>query len=221
MSNEEIQFSIGSPEAQVHASHYEFADYMNKRRWASFWHQVDEILKRAPRSVLEIGKGTGLLGAILGKYGIAYKSVDTNPSLSPDVVASVTGLPFKDHAFDMVACFQILEHLPYSQFPKAVSEVARVARRNVILSLPDARVLWPWSIYLPAVGRLNLQIPKPMITRRKHEFDGQHYWEINKAEFPLERVMEDMQLNGLDVHETYRVDEHPYHRFFICSSRTR
>jgi SAM-dependent methyltransferase len=211
-----MQFSVDSPEAQVEASHYEFSGYMNKRRWASFWHQIDEILKRAPRSVLEIGKGTGLLGAVLRKYDIEYESVDSNADLSPDIVASVTSMPLEDRSYDLVACFQILEHLPYTEFPAAISEVARVASKDVILSLPDARVLWPWSIYLPSVGRLNIQIPKPMIRPRKHEFDGQHYWEINKAEYPLERVAQDMHDNGLDVRETYRVPEHPYHRYFIC-----
>lgn len=44
---------------QVEYSHYEFAGYVNKQRWISIWHQLDEVIKLNPKNVLEIGPAQG------------------------------------------------------------------------------------------------------------------------------------------------------------------
>jgi glycosyltransferase involved in cell wall biosynthesis len=44
-------------EKQVVAAHYDFKRYIDKARWNSFYHQIDEILAVQPDSVLEIGAG--------------------------------------------------------------------------------------------------------------------------------------------------------------------
>lgn len=201
---------------QVNASHYDFPRYMVKRRWASLWHQVDEIIKCQPKTVLEIGKGSGLLGVLLKHYGIDYQSVDVDPELKPDYVAPIINLPVADDSFDVVGCFQILEHMPYSDFQKAISEIARVSKRYVIISLPDAKRLWVYSFDLPKIGRVSLKIPKPTLRPKHHVFDGQHHWEINRAGYSLRKVTQDIEDNGLKVDKTYRVVEHTYHRFFKC-----
>ena len=48
-----------------------------------------------------------------------------------------------------------------------------------------------------------------------NKFDGEHYWEIGKAEYPLNKTIGDIQKSGFKIEKTYRVFEHPYHRFFI------
>ncbi len=35
-------------------------------------------------------------------------------------------LPFGDTAFDVVTCFQVLEHFPYRDFTKALEELHRI-----------------------------------------------------------------------------------------------
>ena len=119
---------------------YQFGKYVTKKRWISFFHQIDEISTLEPDSVLEIGVGSGILGAILkNTFGIQYESLDVNRELKPDYVGSVQKLPFPDRHFDVIACFQVLEHLPYEVFEQALSELFRVSKKAVILSLPNAR----------------------------------------------------------------------------------
>ena len=195
--------------------HYDFSRYMGKPRWSSLWHQMDEILKDQPKSVLEIGKGTGILGALLKHYGIDYQSADIDPDLKPDHVASVTDLPFEDGSFDVLACFQVLEHIPYNFFSQAVAELLRVARNRVIISLPDAKTLWQYSFHVPKKGIIRLDVPRPCLHPQKHVFDGEHYWEINKDGYLLDRVVGDMESSGVNVDKTYRVVGNPYHRFFV------
>lgn len=124
---------------QVNKSHYNFSEYTDKRRWASIWHQVDEICKLSPNTVLEIGPGPGTLKHIMHSLGINVQTVDLDPDLSPDYVASVTQLPIQNCSFDLVCAFQVLEHLPFESSIIAFSEMVRVAKKYVLISLPDAQ----------------------------------------------------------------------------------
>lgn len=47
--------------------------------------------------------------------------------------------------------------------------------------------------------------------------NGEHYWKIGKAGYPLQRVMDEMQNAGFEINKTYRVFEMPYHRFFVLA----
>jgi len=48
--------------------------------------------------------------------------------------ASIYDLPYPDKSFDLVVCCEVLEHLEKPR--QGLAELARVARRNVILSTP-------------------------------------------------------------------------------------
>jgi ubiquinone/menaquinone biosynthesis C-methylase UbiE len=196
-------------------THYSFATYLGKERWNSIWHQVDELLTAETHSVLEVGVGAGVLAQLLRELGVKYKSVDFDPDLKPDYVASVTQLPLEDDSFDAVGCFQVLEHIHYKDFQTAVGELCRVAKSRVVISIPDASRVWQYHVWIPFLGRRRFLIRRPLDRPVTHVFDGQHHWELNKAGYPLERIMADLKEAGLRHVRTFRVFEHPYHRFFI------
>lgn len=185
----------------------------------SFYYQISEILKRKPNTVLEIGAGPNVIGSVLRVYGVDYQTVDIDPELNPDYLASVLALPIPDQSFDVVACFQMLEHIPYIDFSKALREIHRVARSYVLLSLPDAKKLYPISIYIPKIGRFNFCLPRPTFKLAIHKFNGQHHWEINKAGFPLRRIKRDIEAAGFQIESTYRPHENTYHRFFCLAKK--
>lgn len=200
---------------QVSRSHYAFGRYMHKRRWASLWHQLDEVIRSGACTVLEIGPGIGLFKAVGNLFGLRVSTLDIDPELQPDHVASVFDMPLPDSSVDAVVAFQMLEHLPYERSLEAFREMARVAEKHVIISLPDAREMWFYSIYIPKVGDFRFMLPKPVRGAREHVFDGQHYWEVNKRGYELSRVLKDFTLDSLRLVRTYRVAEFAYHRFFI------
>ncbi len=217
MENSTVVSGIGA--VQVAVEHYSFNSYYTKDRWISIWHQADEVLSCKPKNVLEIGPGKGVFKAVLGRFGVNVKTLDLDPSLQPDYVASVTEMPFNSRSFDVVCAFQMLEHLPYEQSLLALKEMCRVSAGKVVISLPDARKLWRNILYVPKVGDLRWSIPKPVFGAHKHVFDGEHYWEVNKRGYALGRIVEDFERIAR-VAKTFRVFENSYHRFFILEPRT-
>jgi SAM-dependent methyltransferase len=201
-------------EKQVESEHYHFSSYMHKGRFVSLWHQLDEVQKLAPNSVLEIGVGPGFFKTLAAVIGLPVETLDIDPALKPDHVGSVTALPFDNDAYDLVCAFQMLEHMPYDQSLLAFAEMARVSRRHVVLSLPDARRVWQYSIHIPRLGPKRFFLPRPRLKAPVHEFDGEHYWEIGKKEHPLPRVIADLSQHMCLV-KSYRVFENPFHRFFV------
>lgn len=201
-------------EKQVDKSHYKFSSYMSKNRWNSVWHQVDEVLRLHPKNVLEIGPGSGVFKLISSVFDLKVETLDLDPELAPDHVGSATELPFTDTSYDVVCGFQVLEHLPYELALQAFKEMARVSKRNVVISLPDAKVVWRYHFQLPKIGSYELFIPRPRIRKLIHMFDGEHYWEINKKGYEFERIVNDFSKYGT-LTKTYRVAEFTYHRFFV------
>ena len=148
---------------QVNKSHYEFGKYVHKRRWASMWHQVDEVVKLNPERVLEVGPGPGLFKATAGVMGVNVETLDLDPELVPDHVAPGEAMPFEDSVFDVVCAFQMLEHVLYEKSLAIFAEMDRVARKGIVISLPDAATRWPMPLHIPRVGLKWASIPKPRI----------------------------------------------------------
>lgn len=204
---------------QVEPSHYFRKQYDEKRRFISYWHQLDEVISLSPRSVLEVGIGNSLVANYLKQRGIRVTTLDIDKRLRPDCVGSLLAMPFADGSFEVAACYEVLEHLPYENFREALQEICRVTQRYVILSLPDCTRAYRVNIQIPKVGELKRLVRLPRLRVPEHRFDGEHYWEIGKAGYPLGKVSSAMEAAGFDIVKTYRVFEMPYHRFFVLSKR--
>lgn len=187
--------------------------YGDSKRWMSYWHQIKEVLKFNPQSVLIIGKGDGLVSEYLKLKGIKITTLDIDGSLNPDVLASVVDMPFPDNSFDAVLCAQVLEHLSYGDFLKALSEIKRVSGTGAVVSLPHFGPVIKFLFKIPFLPELKfiLKLPYPI----KHQFKGEHYWEIGKREYPLRRIRNDIEKSGFTIKNDYIVFENPLHRFFI------
>lgn len=78
---------------------------MSKERWNSVWHQLDEILKLEPATVLEIGPGPGTFKSIAHSMGLNVKTLDLDPELKTDLLGYPTSLLVPDADFDVVCAF--------------------------------------------------------------------------------------------------------------------
>lgn len=200
---------------QVEPDHYSDRFYDTKERFISYWHQINEITSLGSNRVLEIGIGNGFVFKYLKERKIKMTTLDIGERLNPDVVGSVLRLPFSNESFGVVACYEVLEHLPYEDFPKALSEIHRVSNSYAVLSVPDSTRVYRLDIQIPKVGELRKLIQLPRLRALEQEFDGQHYWEIGKDEFTLQKIMGKIRDADFELKKTYRIFEMPWHRFFV------
>jgi SAM-dependent methyltransferase len=198
---------------QVDKAHYSFRSYCYPERWASYYYQLETILGLQASSVLEVGSGDNVLrNYIEHNTQISYTNLDIADDLKPDILGSVEHIPCADSSFDVVCAFEVLEHLPFEKFEKSFSEMMRVARTHVVVSVPHfgPSIRFSFKIpFLPEV-RFACKVPFP----KRHVFNGQHYWELGKKGFPVRRVREIVKKYG-DVVDEFVPFENQYHHFFV------
>ena len=109
---------------------------------------VAEVVGLSPHTFLDAGCGEGFVarrvidavpGVTLTGCDVSQTALELAADANPEgrfVAGSVIDLPFADRSFDVVGCFEVLEHLPGELPRRALSELARVARQAVVLSVP-------------------------------------------------------------------------------------
>ena len=160
--------------------------YVKKSRWMSYYYQLKLIYLLNPKNILEIGTGTNFLKKqLFDKY--KYKTLDIDSNLNPDILGSVDKIPLKDNSFDLVCAFQILEHLPFNKFERSLKEIARVSKKDVLISLPYCNASFKMSFKIPLFEEIKLIVTIPRFYK-KAKFNGEHYWEIGMRGYSLNRI---------------------------------
>jgi ubiquinone/menaquinone biosynthesis C-methylase UbiE len=136
-----------------------------------------KIADLAPQTFLDAGCGEGFVAELLLRQmpGLELTGFDFNPAAveiaqakNPGgtfITASIVDLPFDDSSFDVVGCFEVLEHLPEPQ--QALKELTRVAQNAVIMSVPHE----PFFCYSNMIRGKNLDI-RP----RGSDPDHKNFW---------------------------------------------
>src|SRR4029077_2220567 len=111
---------------QVAPEHYDFERYDDAERWMSYWHQRRALLAVRPKTVLEIGPGSGVFRNYLRGAGVEVKTLDLDATRGVDYVADITKLAAAlppALRFDAVCAFQVLEHLPLAEFETCLQQI--------------------------------------------------------------------------------------------------
>jgi ubiquinone/menaquinone biosynthesis C-methylase UbiE len=136
--------------------------------------------------------------------------------LKPDVVADLRKLPFTDNQYDIVCAFEVLEHLPYDEFENNLKELLRVAKKNVLVSLPHWGRSFAFTIQLPFLGvrKFNFKLPYKFFAI-PHKWDGEHYFEIGKESYSVEDIRRKIWSAGGKLLDDFVPTENTYHHFFV------
>jgi SAM-dependent methyltransferase len=109
--------------------------------------RLQQVARRIPSdtyTILDVGAGNGAFISLLEETTDLHVT-GLEPSLAARAAAvcrskivdgSADDLPFPDRSFDVVTALEVLEHLPFSVYERALSELARVATTHVIVSVP-------------------------------------------------------------------------------------
>ncbi|MFH1560084.1 MAG: class I SAM-dependent methyltransferase [Chloroflexota bacterium] len=210
-----------NPRLQVEASFYLRNKLETRGRFTSYWHQLDELIRLNPENILEIGVGDRFMSKYLrDRGGMQVTTLDIDAALQPDVAGSVLAIPFAEGSFRAVACFEVLEHLPYDQFGTALAEIRRVSNRHVVLSLPDARRVFRIQGRLPWIGRFQKMTSfLPGLKPPGLPPDGYHFWEIGVRGYALDQIQSHIEHVGFRILRTYQNYDYVRHRFFVLEKR--
>jgi ubiquinone/menaquinone biosynthesis C-methylase UbiE len=125
---------------------YASSNPIERRLMAGFLERLDQSLPKVdPTRILEVGVGEGeVADRVSRRYPDAFVTgIDLpDPTLADHwssrrfaaSFADIGWLPFPDDSFDLVLAIEVLEHVPDPAL--ALRELRRVARRDVVLSVP-------------------------------------------------------------------------------------
>ena len=204
-----------SREKQVDSSYYNVESYVKEDRWMSFYDQIMEIHRlKNTRSILEIGTESRRNRNHIEEHlpHVTYQTADIAADLSPDYIGSIDGLPVEDKTFDSVLAFEVMEHLPFDRFEVSLSELNRVARTNVVISLPHFGPPISMMLKLPLLHEI--KVSTKIWVPLKHKFNGQHYWEIGKRGYSPWKIRKIIQKH-FTIEREYIPFWNQYHHFFV------
>ncbi len=105
------------------------------------------------RLVLDIGSKTVRRGGI---------SIDTDPKVTPGIVADVRYLPITEKTFETVFFTDVLEHLPANTEKNALLEICRILKPSGMLILSTPTAVWIYTVLDPAkylMGHRHYKVP--------------------------------------------------------------
>ena len=114
-------------------------DEANKRRI----HLTTEFVPTDVKSLADIGCGNGVFLNYLSTMRSDVRSLGVDRSsaalkfvLTEKLEGNIENIPLPSSAFDCVTCLEVIEHLPEGVYQKGISELARLSKKYIILSVP-------------------------------------------------------------------------------------
>lgn len=113
-----------------------------------------ELIPSNVLTVLDVGCGNG---AFLNSLPDVYQAIGLDSSQealkyikTKAILGDIATLPFETASFDLVACLEVLEHLPFDVFKSALYELQRVSKNYILISVPNDQDLDLALVICPA-----------------------------------------------------------------------
>lgn len=193
-------------------------EYLTKNRLISYYNQVRIIksLGKQVKDILEVGILNSLLADLLRRNGYKVTTADFDSQLQPDIVLDLrSDFLLPENKFDAVVLFQVLEHIPYENFEKALEKLASATKQFLVISLPYQAEYFSLEFHFSFAQwpkSLLLQIPKFWTST---PITKDHYWEIGMKGYPKKLIISSFEKTGLIVKRQYQDPLYPYHYFFV------
>lgn len=208
-------------EANLPKETYFSEGYFTSAHFISIAEQIRLVSSLKRNNILEIGIGNGLVSDFLKKAGLNVTTVDINPNLNPDIVGSITDLAeiLQQRKFDIVLCSEVLEHMPFSNFEKAIGNIAAITSEYAVLTLPRSQ-----KVILDF--QFKLKIPKlPYIEKGlfwalpESHINKEHHWELDSGELTETKNIKIILEKYFSILDFNRFRFRPVHHYFILHKR--
>lgn len=107
--------------------------------------RIAELIPYGVKTILDVGCGNGIITNLLNeKYevtGLDSSKEALEHVKAKKVLSSAAEIPFADNSYDLVLSSEMLEHLTDDELAKVRNEIVRVARKYVMITVPDSEYL--------------------------------------------------------------------------------
>lgn len=205
-------------EASIPRDEYFDAGYFEVRQLLAQAMQISMLKNLGPANLLEIGIGNGFTSTFLRLSGMKVVTVDINKDLNPDVCISISDVlsHFGEDAFDLIACCEVLEHLPFSEFSKNILSLRKTAKR-LFLTLPSYSRSYGISgiLKLPAMKARCFNLC--LHPRKRSSLDNtEHFWEVGYRNDCTKKKIVEILKSSYENVQCGRMPMKPNQLFFIA-----
>jgi uncharacterized UPF0146 family protein len=178
--------------------------------WVYYWYQqklMEGLVVPGEDKVLELGVGSGFAANYGRSRGVDITTLDIDEEKKPDIVANVVTYDF-DCRYDHLMAFEILEHIPYTEFEKIIRRIPTFIGKYAFISLPrNEEVAFKIDLAIPRLPPIKYEWRrlKNRITTKAH------HWEMDYGEHTTESVKALFTECGLRIARTLVCD---YIRFY-------
>lgn len=210
---------------QVKKEHYSFGRYVDESRWMSYYHQINEALLSGCKSILIIGKGDGIVPAILKQLlNNTEHKVDTfdfDQELLPTYCGDIRDIrSIVSQKYDCIMCCQVLEHLEKKYFEEIIKELYFLSNSRLILSLPVHKFSFSIILDFPKFHHKVLNIVIQRLWKKNMVWKGEHYWEIGIKGSRKKDILK-LLSQYFVIRREYMVPENTYHWFAILDKKIK
>lgn len=214
---------------------------MEARRFSSLQLQVTSVtdLGNSVSSILEVGPGSGYFASIAKSLQYDIKTADINSYSDPDYLGDFREISITKR-FDLVAAFEMLQHIPYAEFRTTLRKLAALSNKYLLISVPSRIHSFGFSINIPRLlsprtlglgwlrGTHNLSISWEWPRTRdfdesqwsdRQDYWNVHYWEVGRSSYPRSRVLDNINESGLKI-LWYKYNPHHTHHLFVLAEKT-
>ncbi len=204
--------------------------FLNEQFHFSQYLQMKTIFDLQVDSVLEIGPGEGFVASYMNGLGISYDTLDRDSANNPTIVSDLRDWTVPGQEWDLVAAFQVLEHMPFSSFENNIAKLAAASRKYVFISLPyhcfglSFRLCASFGQKKRRTFDFGMHFPTFFRNRRyRKEYMDEfpfavHFWELGRRPiFPwtVEKTFKRKQLKIISRFHS----PNPYHYFYLLEKQ--
>lgn len=191
--------------------------------WYRYYILIKEVLLYNPKSILEIGTGSGIIKNILKDNVNDYTTMDINTNLNPDVTGDLrkTCSSLKDK-FECVICLDVLEHMPFKDLKLNLTNIFSYLSQGgvTLISIPHRRkevmIISRFSGYKIRFISLPLWVSlRGFYTwhiKKRVSIDPNHCWEIGDKKVKKRDVEDVIKTVGFEISKFMKL---PYVDFWI------
>ena len=191
--------------------------------YAPYLHQIHNVLKLQPQSVLVIGQGDNIVPSILRglvMHDIEVDTFDFVEDMKPTYVGDVRQLDkIVERRYDVILCCEVLEHLPFAEFAGCLQKISMLNRKGVVLSLPIFGISGYIKVGISGFKHFTIPVSIRYFKPGWKVMCKQHHWEINDRNGTKKRDVIRVIEEHFTIRNHYRAKDVPYHMFFELENK--